>query len=207
MIPISQMYAGENQKFEKIINIVKFGIHVCLPCIVQSYNQDQMTVDVQPTIRERVIDESGGISYVNYPLLINVPIVFPSCGNFHITFPVNLGDECLVVFSDLAIDNWWVNGNVQNPIEQRRHDLSDGFAIFGISNLNKIKNENIEPSSSNMKMYNSVNGVGFEIGEENGKVSCMVHRTFQGPPPYTTYKLETYDLETIITKLFPNAPV
>lgn len=44
-------------------------------------------------------------------------------------FPIIPGDECLVVFSDLSIDNFWLNGNVQNPVESRRHDLSDGIAI------------------------------------------------------------------------------
>ena len=39
----------------------------------------------------------------------------------------------------MAIDNWFVNGNIQNPVEQRRHDLSDAFAIFGVRNQNKVQ--------------------------------------------------------------------
>ena len=41
------------------------------------------------------------------------------------------GDDCLVVFGDCCIDAWWQSGGVQNQVERRRHDLSDGFAIVG----------------------------------------------------------------------------
>lgn len=60
---------------------------------------------------------------------MNVPVVFPSNSEYAVTFPLEKGDECLVLFSDLSIDNFWQKGNVQNPIEDRRHDLSDGIAI------------------------------------------------------------------------------
>jgi hypothetical protein len=45
--------------------------------------------------------------------------------------PIVKGDECLVVFGDMCIDAWWSLGGVQNQLERRRHDLSDGFAILG----------------------------------------------------------------------------
>lgn len=205
LIPISQMYASENQKIEKIINSLKFGIHVCLPCIVQSIDTNKMTVDVQPTVRERVVDEYGEISYVNYPLLINVPIVFPSSNNYHICFPIKLGDECLVVFSDLSIDNWWLKGSVQNPVEQRRHDLSDGFAIFGIRNQKLISSEEYKYNPQNgLEIYNDVNGVGITIGEENGTISAIVTRRNPNPPPTYVRVYETHNFEEIFQTLFPN---
>ena len=108
-----------------------------MPCVVQAYNKEKQTVDCQPLIRDRIIQETGQIQYVQYPLLINVPVVQYTFGSAKLRFPIKEGDECLVIFSDLAIDNWWIEGSIQNPVEQRRHDLSDGFAIFGITNLKK----------------------------------------------------------------------
>jgi hypothetical protein len=29
------------------------------------------------------------------------------------------------------MDAWWQSGGVQNQVERRRHDLSDGFALVG----------------------------------------------------------------------------
>ncbi|ECF1874404.1 translation initiation factor IF-2, partial [Salmonella enterica subsp. enterica serovar Javiana] len=38
---------------------------------------------------------------------------------------------CLVIFSDRCIDFWWQNGGVQEPVDDRVHDLSDAFCIVG----------------------------------------------------------------------------
>lgn len=67
------------------------------------------------------------------PLLVNVPAVFPSAGGWNLTFPIQPGDECLLVFADTQLDIWWQNGGTgNNPISQRRHDLSDAVAVFGL---------------------------------------------------------------------------
>lgn len=120
---------NEDQIYENIILETMFRTRCSIPCIVQSYNSEQNTVECQPAIREKLISEDATVSYQQIPLLLNVPVVFPGNSFFHLKFPINPGDECLVVFSDLSIDNFWLNGNVQNPIESRRHDLSDGIAI------------------------------------------------------------------------------
>ena len=126
---VSGWTASENQIYENLINEAMFRTRCCIPCIVQSYNSANNTVECQPAVRERIINEDGTIQYIQLPLLINVPIVFPGSVNFDIKFPLSKNDECLVFFSDLSIDNFWQNGSVQNPVEVRRHDLSDGMAI------------------------------------------------------------------------------
>jgi hypothetical protein len=65
------------------------------------------------------------------PLLVDVPVIFPSGGNFIFTLPVQEGDEALIVFASRCIDSWWDRGGVQPQAELRHHDLSDGFAIVG----------------------------------------------------------------------------
>ena len=126
---VSGWTASENQIYENLINEAMFRTRCCIPCIIQSYNSVNNTVECQPAVRERIINEDGTIQYVQLPLLINVPVVFPGSANFDIKFPLSKNDECLVFFSDLSIDNFWQKGSVQNPVEVRRHDLSDGMAI------------------------------------------------------------------------------
>ena len=126
---VSGWTASENQIYENLINEAMFRARCCIPCIIQSYNSANNTVECQPAVRERIINEDGTIQYVQLPLLINVPVVFPGSANFDIKFPLSKNDECLVFFSDLSIDNFWQKGSVQNPVEVRRHDLSDGMAI------------------------------------------------------------------------------
>lgn len=115
------------------------NLRCVLPAIVEEYNYDNQTVTVQPTIREKLKKENGEIYYQQYPLLINVPVIYFGAGTISMFFPIKPGDECLVLFSDLSIDNWWIKGGIQDPVEGRRHDLSDGIAIFGLRSLpNKL---------------------------------------------------------------------
>lgn len=107
------------------------SMRVAIPGIIESFDPTEQTVRVQPAIRERVQDGTMQVRWVNLPLLLDVPIVLPRAGGFALTMPIRPGDECLVVFADMCIDAWWANGDIQNQIEQRRHDLSDAFAILG----------------------------------------------------------------------------
>ena len=102
-----------------------------LPGIVQSFDPQTMTCEVQPAIQGKVQNEDGSVSVVNLPLLLDCPVVFPRGGGCSLTFPIRAGDECLVVFADRAIDFWWQSGGVQPPAETRMHDLSDGFVLVG----------------------------------------------------------------------------
>lgn len=126
---LKELLGSNYQLYENIINEAMFRARCCIPGIVQSYNPENNTAEVQPAIREKVVGEGGVVSYQALPLLINVPVVFPRVVGAGITFPLKKNDQCLVVFSDLAIDNFWQKGSVQNPVEIRRHDLSDGIAI------------------------------------------------------------------------------
>ena len=105
-------------------NSLMQSLHVSLPGTVVSYDSDKRTVNVQPAIRPNN-------STVLPPMLLDVPVFFP--GN--LLFPVNVGDECLVVFSDRCMDEWFANGGVNVASLSRMHDLSDGFAFVGFSSL------------------------------------------------------------------------
>lgn len=126
---LSDLYGNDLTEREKLRSDVMFNLRCCIPCIIQSYDPEKGTVECQPAVREKIINQNEENEYRNLPLLLNVPVVFPSNSEYAVTFPLEKGDECLVLFSDLSIDNFWQKGNVQNPIEDRRHDLSDGIAI------------------------------------------------------------------------------
>ncbi|TGC25274.1 Gp138 family membrane-puncturing spike protein [Escherichia sp. E1130] len=109
----------------------KNQIRVALPGIVQSFDPGTVTAVVQPAIRSVETDNDGKRITNNYPLLVDVPVVFPRGGGCTLTFPVKAGDECLVIFADRCIDFWWQSGGVQEPVDDRVHDLSDAFCIVG----------------------------------------------------------------------------
>lgn len=207
MLKISDWFSGDEQLNEKVINETLFRTRCCIPCIVQSYNQAENTVEAQPAIRERIIMEDSSIKYIQLPLLINVPVCFPETSNGGIKFPISQGDEVLVVFSDLSIDNFWEKGTIQNPVEVRRHDLSDGMAIpCCISKKKKTKNVNnlclkwgnseIEVSDGNIKIkagsaiitmgttgivFNDGSGSSWSVSDMAGHTHTGVNGETSGP--------------------------
>ena len=109
-----------------------------MPAIVQSVNLSKMTCEVQPAIKGIILNPDGSTTFVNLPLLVDCPIVFPSAGGFALTFPIVANDEVLIIIASRCIDAWFQNGGVQIPMESRMHDLSDGYALPGPHSLPKV---------------------------------------------------------------------
>jgi len=156
-----------NERSPDVLKIIKDAIQgelanlwTSLPCEVESYNPDAVTVDVYPLIKIPVRMPNGEIETVEIPKLMDVPVMFPCAGGFTITHPINVGDECFVSFASRNIDIWWQSGGVQNPFDTRKHDLSDGFAFFRPqSQANKI--ENI--STTDLEIRNDANTCKIQI--------------------------------------------
>ena len=102
-------------------------------------------------------------TFIALPELLDVPVVLPRAGDYVITLPIRPGDECLVVFADQCIDAWWQSGGVQNQMDRRRHDLSDGFAILGVwSQPRRLNNYD----SDGLRLLNTKTGSSMILDEK-----------------------------------------
>lgn len=130
-----ERFADPEEALRTAMQGMRAGLWTALPGYFVSFNTDDpgnVTAVIQPAIQGVIQQPNGTYQAVNLPLLLDVPVVFPSGGGCTLTFPLQAGDECLVVFSSRCIDGWWQNGKIpQLPMEPRLHDLSDGFAIPG----------------------------------------------------------------------------
>ena len=135
------------------------GLWCCLPGIIEKVNFQQVTCEVQPSIRMIQFDKKGNRNPVDLPILVDVPLVYPQGGFGVLTFPVKKGDECLVVFADRCIDAWWQNGGVQGQIEFRQHDLSDGFAFVGIRSQPRVLDPPPDPENVQLRSEDGKNSV------------------------------------------------
>jgi hypothetical protein len=144
-LPLSVRITDEQEVLEKKLEKVSTRIRVACPGIIQSFDSTKQTVTVRLAIREKISLAGSPYEDTEIPILQEVPIYMPRAGNFVLTMPVTVGDECLVVFGDNCIDSWWQSGGVQNQLDNRRHDLSDGFAIIGPwSQPRKISNYSVD---------------------------------------------------------------
>ena len=99
-------------------------IHTCLPAVVTKVNYSEQLIDAQITIQRKMAGE-----LVNLPLLVNVPVRYWRSKTFSITFPIEVNDHVLIIFSERSIDTWLTEGGIQNPFDVRKFSLSDAFAI------------------------------------------------------------------------------
>lgn len=135
-------------------------LHTAMPGIIDTFDPVTQTCTVQPAIKRIFV---GGEA-VALPILINVPVSFPSAGGLSITLPVKQGDECLIIFSERSIDNWLQFGEIKIPNDRRFHDLSDGVVIMGLkSNPNVLT----DYDPDNLVIRNVANDVKVTVGADN----------------------------------------
>lgn len=108
------------------------GVRVALPGRVETYDPTTQSCSVQPLIFDGVPDETGTRQPDRIAVVENVPVVFPGSGAFSITFPISKGDTVLLVVSSSSIDRWLAIGGEVDPIDDRRHHITDAIAIPGL---------------------------------------------------------------------------
>ena len=111
---------GKYSEVQALKQEIMESLHCALPGEIVSYDSQEQTADIQPTIKTR----SGKA----LPLLRGVPVHMP------ISFNISEGDICLVVFADADIDGWIAAGEASEAASDRKHSLSDGFAFVGFMN-------------------------------------------------------------------------
>ena len=128
---VSQLEGDPRQTIKLAMRALQSRIQTSLPGEIKSFNASALTAVVQLGTKGTATDDAGAFLYSAMPLLVDIPVIFPRGGGCTLTFPVADGDECLVVFASRAIDAWWQSGGAQAPMEQRMHNMADGFAILG----------------------------------------------------------------------------
>lgn len=114
--------------FSDSFNCIKIGKIV-------SVDTSKQTVDVQ-VLHKRINENNLSKRELrDYPILLQVPFIVLGGGGSSLTFPISVGDNCLLLFCDFEIDRWWESGEAQPSIFGRRHDISDAFALVGIHSM------------------------------------------------------------------------
>lgn len=103
------------------------NLHTTVVCKVMAVNDK--TIDCKPVVNRVVNGESREL-----PTFTKVPPVFMSGGASYETWPISVGDYCLLFVTERCYDAWYFGSDFASPIEMRMHDYSDGFALVGIQN-------------------------------------------------------------------------
>ncbi len=106
--------------------------HTALPGKVERFYPSDQTADVRIPLKRTKTSIEGVESTFEWPLLAHVPVWMPHAGAFHITLPVAVGDECLVLFLERDASKWLTSSFELAPETRRLHDVSDGIALIGL---------------------------------------------------------------------------
>jgi hypothetical protein len=122
-----------------IISRVKTDIGFSLNCVqigkIEDYNYTTNMAKVSINFKRML---ANGDIY-SYPLLEDVPVFILAGGGAYIGMPIAPGDQCILLFNDRNIENWFLDGSVDVPSDSRTHSIADAIAIVGIQPLNAPK--------------------------------------------------------------------
>lgn len=107
-------------------------VHTSLPGKIVSFDPARQLADVQPLTKRVLIDEDGNELVETLPVLPEVPVKFPRASGAFFSFPVHVGDFCLLIFNEASVDEFSANNGLPYaPGDLRRFSLSDAVALLG----------------------------------------------------------------------------
>ena len=119
------------------IDLRLLELHTAMPGYIEKFDASKQLADVQPALKRAFAN--GKVEPL--PVVTNVPVVYPRSSKFSITYPLEVGDPVLIIFSERSIDRWAAQGGIVDPADTRKHALSDAFCIPGGSpSTNPIQN-------------------------------------------------------------------
>lgn len=132
-----------------LLDLMKRQIMLQLNChaigIVQEFNAEEQTIKAKVAYKRKFSQRQDNGKYQtvlqNYPILVDVPVVCLGGGSASMTFPIAKGDECIIMFNDRSIDDWFSSGQVGEVQSLRLHSISDGVALVGVRSLPNVIEE------------------------------------------------------------------
>lgn len=109
------------------------ALRVGMPARIETFDAKTQTATVKPLLFEHFQLEEGTEANESIDVISGVPVYFPRAGGFMLTMPIAKGDKCWLTFADRSLDVWFERGTDADPIDLRRHALSDAVALIGVS--------------------------------------------------------------------------
>lgn len=115
------------QQIEETARAVADEIHTALPGTVVTFDPGSGTATVKPDGKYMTADGKR----LDYPQITDVPVVFPFCQTTGtgIAFPVLKGDSCLIVISEVELDEWRTGAESEGSL---RFDLTNAVCVPGL---------------------------------------------------------------------------
>jgi hypothetical protein len=127
-----------SEAIRQIVDYKLYSLGVSIPCVIVNIRDiNTQRIDVQPLIN--YLDPVGNDK--EHPVILSVPLIFPSTSSSALTLKVNTGDTVLCIFSQRCIDTFKAgDGSPTRPLDLRKFDKRDAMAIPGLFPFEKAIN-------------------------------------------------------------------
>lgn len=112
------------QLLEEVIAAAGQEIRSAMPGVITGVAADRSTASVQPAVRRAGADGDD-------PVIPDVPVLWPRSSKGRITWPLEAGDGCLLIFADRSLEEW-ESADGEKAVEAtdpRTHDITDALCI------------------------------------------------------------------------------
>ena len=128
------------KEIENTVDDALNEVHTALPGKIVSYNPEKATCTARP-IGKYVMSDGEKI---DFPDISDAPVCFPySLSGVGIAFPVKAGDSCLIIISEIELDEWDSDAESEMPL---KFDLTSAIVIPGL-----MKNGNALTKKANQQ--------------------------------------------------------
>lgn len=121
-------------------------VHVAVPARVESYDAARQSCSVKPLLKDFHRARDGARVVDDVPVISDVPVMFLGGNGFEVIFPIAKGDTVMLLFSERSLDVWLSKGGDVDPIDVRRHALSDAVAIPGLQSFASPRSAVTDPT-------------------------------------------------------------
>ena len=156
-----------------ILDLLKKDIGLSFNChhigSIQSFDGATQTATVTISYKRTYFDPLPNGEYKrrleDFPILAECPVVQITGGDGGLSVPIQAGDECLLLFNDRDIDNWYSGSASSEVATNRLHSISDAIALVGVRSKGKAV---ADYSDSRVVLYKGENKI--SIGEDDVKI-------------------------------------
>lgn len=144
-LPYTQ--APAEPQLKDVLDQLRKNIFLSMNChhvgTVQEFDETQQTATVtinykKTNYRLNALTGLYQATLVDYPVLIDCPVIVLGGGSASLTFPITAGDECLVIFNDRDFDNWFQGGIGTGVATPRLHSFADAIVLVGLRSTGNV---------------------------------------------------------------------
>lgn len=126
---IKDLLDAHKRETQLSMNCVQIGI-------IQEFDATKQLATVEIAFKNvTTIALDGTETYSVYPLIVEVPVMVLFGGVDFMSMPIEVGDNCIVLFNDRSHEGWLYTGQILPPNQPVVHDLNDAIAIVGLRPL------------------------------------------------------------------------